>query len=161
MHTFIILANCWRKKIISFRDLPKRSKRSQGQNNSFIILANCWNHDRRSKSNGSMRYDVHKVTPFMVQCVNKISWPCKKVKVKTKGLEHNFIILLTVNTMKEGQSQTVQWVMVSTKMTPVHGTMCEKMITFVTLQKGQEKVKTTGLVHNFIILANCWRIKQF
>ena len=28
----------------------------------------------------------------------------------------------------------------------------------VTLQKGQEtvKIKTTGLVHNFIILANCW-----
>ena len=29
---------------------------------------------------------------------------------------------------------------------------------FMTLQKGQEKVmiKTTGLVHNFIIPSNCW-----
>ena len=27
---------------------------------NFIILANCWNHDRRSKSNGSMSYGVHK-----------------------------------------------------------------------------------------------------
>ena len=30
---------------------------------NFIILANCWNHDRRSMSNGSMSYNVHKVTP--------------------------------------------------------------------------------------------------
>ena len=27
---------------------------------------------------------------------------------------------------------------------------------FVALKKGQEKVKITGIVHNFIILANCW-----
>ena len=42
------------------------------------------------------------------------------------------------------------------KVSPVHGTMCEEV--FVTLQKGQEKVKvkTTGLVHNFIIPANFW-----
>ena len=43
------------------------------------------------------------------------------------------------------------------KVTPVIGTMWENYKFFVTLQKGQEKVmvKTTGLVHNFIILANC------
>ena len=43
------------------------------------------------------------------------------------------------------------------KVTPVHGTMCETFQVSVTLQKGQEKVKvkTTGLVHNFIIPAKC------
>ena len=43
------------------------------------------------------------------------------------------------------------------KVTPLQiVTMWRKF--FVTLQKGQRKVKvkTTGLVHNFIILANCW-----
>ena len=39
----------------------------------------------------------------------------------------------------------------------VHDTMGEKFKVFVTLQKGQENVmvKTTHLVHNFIIPANC------
>ena len=56
--------------------------------------------------------------------------------------------------MIEGQSQTVHGVH---KVTSVHGTMCEKFKVFVTLQKGKEKVKvkTTGLVRNFIIPANC------
>ena len=39
------------------------------------------------------------------------------------------------------------------EVTPLHCTMWENSKFFVTLQKGQEKVKTTGLVHNFIILA--------
>ena len=83
---------------------------------NFIILANCWNHDRRSMWNSSMSYGVHKVTP-----VHGTSFlcPCKKVK-KSQGQNnrffvHNFIILLTVETMFEGQSQKVEWVMVSTK----------------------------------------------
>ena len=37
----------------------------------------------------------------------------------------------------------------------VHGSMWNFLKVFVALQKGEEKVKTTGLVHNFIILANC------
>ena len=46
------------------------------------------------------------------------------------------------------------------KVTPVHGTMWTKSKFIVTLQKGPEqiKVKTTGLMHNFIILANHGRM---
>ena len=54
---------------------------------------------------------------------------------------------------------SIQWVKVSTKWPPFMA-QCGK--SFVTLQKGQEKVKvkTTGLVHNVIILANCWNHDQ-
>ena len=52
--------------------------------------------------------------------------------------------------------------MVSTKLPPIFGAMWENSKFFVTLQKGQEKVmvKTTDLVHNFFILANCWNHDQ-
>ena len=42
------------------------------------------------------------------------------------------------------------------KLTPVHGTMWNNSMFFCDLAKGQEKVKvkTTQLVHNFIIIAN-------
>ena len=52
----------------------------------------------------------------------------------------------------------LKWVMVSTKWPTFMAQCANKFKVFVTLQKGQEKVKvkTTGLVHNFIILANCW-----
>ena len=33
---------------------------------NFIILTNGWNHDRRSMSNGSMSYCVHKVIPILL-----------------------------------------------------------------------------------------------
>ena len=43
------------------------------------------------------------------------------------------------------------------KVTLIHGTILQNSKFCVTLQKGQGKikVKTTDLVHNFIILANC------
>ena len=84
-----------------FCDLAKRSRKGQDQNNRscaqlhHIIPVNCWNHDRRSMSNGSMSYGVHKVTPVhgTIWVNSSVLWPCKKVKVKTTGLVHNFIIL--------------------------------------------------------------------
>ena len=68
---------------------------------------------------------------------------------------------LTVETMIEGQNQTVPSDSSMSydvhKVTPIHGTMCKIFKVFLTLHKYQEKVKvkTTGLVHNFIIPANC------
>ena len=43
------------------------------------------------------------------------------------------------------------------KVTPIHSTIWTFFKIFVNLQNGQEKVKvkTTSLVHNFSILANC------
>ena len=72
--------------------------------------------------------------------------------MKTIDLVYNFIII--VDTMIKGQYQMVECVMVSTKVPCLWH---NKKNNFVTLQKGQRKVKvkTIGLVHNFIILANC------
>ena len=46
------------------------------------------------------------------------------------------------------------------KVTPVHGTIWKNYKFVETLQNGQEKVKTTSLVHNFSILPNCWNHDQ-
>ena len=65
---------------------------------------------------------------------------------------------LNVDTMIEDQSQTVQWVMGSTKWPPFmvqcaqkykFSWPCEKV-------KKRSKVKTKGLLRNFIIPVNCW-----
>ena len=66
--------------------------------------------------NSSMSYGVHKVTPrSWYKLFVTLQKGQEKVKVKTTGFVHNFIIMLTVETMFEGQSQKVEWVMVSTK----------------------------------------------
>ena len=88
---------------------------------NFIIPANCWNHDWRSKSNGSMGYRVHKVTPVHgTMCKNsKFSWPGNKVKKRSKAKQQLLCATssskLTVETMIEGKRQTVRWAMGSTK----------------------------------------------
>ena len=74
--------------------------KTTGLAHNFIIPANCWNPDWGWKSNGSMSYGVHKVTPMHgtdnVRKIYKFSWHCKKVKgnfkIKTTGLEHNFTV---------------------------------------------------------------------
>ena len=81
----------------------------------------------------------------------------EKVKVKTTGLAHNFIIIANSwnndqRSMSNGSMNYGVYI-----VTPINGTMWENSKLFVTLQKGQEKVKTTGLVHNFIILTNGWK----
>ena len=78
----------------------------------------------------------------------KFSWPCKKVKKRSSSKQQVLCTTsssqLTVQTMIEGPGQAVQWVMGSTKWPPF---MVQCVKVFVTLQKGQErvKVKTTGL----------------
>ena len=46
---------------------------------NFIILAICWNHDPSSMLNGSLSYDVQKMTPIQVFCdfckKTFINWP--------------------------------------------------------------------------------------
>ena len=81
----------------------------------------------------------------------------RKVKFKTIGLVHKYIIL--ANCSKTLSMINLKWVPVSTKCPPVHGTMWEIYKVFVTLQKGQEKIKVkiSSPMHKFIILANCWR----
>ena len=92
----------------------------------------------------------------------KILWPCKMVKKKSRSKQQVLCTTssyqLTVETMIEGQSETVQWVMVSTKWSPFMVQCAQNSKFFVTLPKGQGKVKVkiSGLVHNFIIPANCW-----
>ena len=58
-----------------FCDLEKRQNKvkvkTAGLVRTFIILANCWNHDRRSISNGSMSYGVHKVAPPPPKCFGR------------------------------------------------------------------------------------------
>ena len=75
----------------------------------------------------------------------------RKVKVKATGLVHKYIIMIVNCWNIWSMSFNVH------KVTPIHGTMWEKS-KFCDLAKFQEKVKvkTTGLVHNFIIPANCW-----
>ena len=45
--------------------------------------------------------------------------------------------------------------MVSSKLHPSMIQIENKSDYFMTLKKGSRTVKTTGLVHNYIILANC------
>ena len=67
-----------------------------------------------------MSYGIHKVTSVHGTMRKKLfvnfQKGQKKIKVKTTGLVHNFIILGNVETMIKGQM--VQWVMVSTKWPP-------------------------------------------
>ena len=59
-------------------------------------------------------------------------WPCKNVKERSKQqiLCTTSSSKLTVETMIKDQCQTVQWVTVSTKWPPIHGTMC-KILSFL------------------------------
>ena len=65
-----------------------------GPVHNYNILANCWSHDWRSMSNSLVSYGVHKVI-LIYDTMWKISKDKgqRKVKVKTIGLVHNFIIL--------------------------------------------------------------------
>ena len=94
---------------------------------------------------------------FMVQCAKnyKFLWPCKKVK--TTGLVRIFIIPANCSNHDWRSKWNGSRRYGVHRVTPIHGIMCTKFEVFVTLQKDQEtvKVKTMGLVRNFIIPANC------
>ena len=76
--------------------------------------------------------------PFMVQYekIVRFLWPCKKVKVKKVWCTTS-TILLTVETMIEGQCQTVQQVMVSTKWQQALCTTSSSQLTVETMIEGQ------------------------
>ena len=96
----------------------------------------------------------------------KFLWRCKKVKKwswsKQQVLCTTSSSYLTVEihdprSMSNGSmSNGVH------KVAPIHGTMWDHSKFFVTYQKGLEKVKikSTGFVHNFIILSNCWSLDR-
>ena len=78
-----------------------------------------------------------------------------KVKIKAIGLMHNYITRAVCWNHDWRSKSNGSMSMVSTKWLQF---MVHVQKVFVTLRKGQEMVKgkTTGLVHNFIIPANCW-----
>ena len=105
-----------------------------------------------------------KLTPFIVQCGKVIcfSWPWKRLrkdKVKTTALVHNFIILANCwnhdqRSMWNGSmSYGVHKVTPPPFMWPYIVECVWENSKFLWPCK---KVKITGLLHNFVIMANCW-----
>ena len=136
-------------------DLSKHQRnvkvKAIGPVHNYIILANCWNHDQRPLSNG---YDVHKLTSVHGQMwiFFNLLWSWKKWSTQQVIILANCWSHDRRSMSNSSRSYGVH------KVTSVHGTMWENSKLFRDLAKGQDevKVKTTGLVHNFIILANCW-----
>ena len=153
MHNYIIIANCWNhdrrsmsnasmsygvhkltphswynvRKSLSFHDLAKRTRKVKGQNNSYCAqlhhpsyLLKPWlkvkvkqfNELWGPQSDPRSRYNVRKIISFrdLTKKSRKGQFTKQQVLCTTSSSQ------LTIETMIEGQSQTVQWALGSTKI---------------------------------------------
>ena len=133
--------------------------KTTGLAHNFIILGNCWNHDRRSMSNGSMSYG-DPVYGTMWEKVQKRSRSKQQVLYIIRSCTSQVLYIIILgnfwkwyHNQRSMSSRSMSYGV--HKVTPFMA-QCGKILSFVWPCKRSRK----GLVHNFIILADCWNHDQ-